>query len=88
MDAERRQLLFARGCLHPNPVMGGDALSGNSKIRASADHHFFELLDEPADIAAIFGEIYNRVANHLPGTVIGDIATAIRGMKGDAHLFE
>ena len=40
----------------------------------------------PANVAAMFGEIENRVADDLAGAVIGDVAAAVGGMEFDIHL--
>ena len=58
------------------------------KFGARAQHHFFELMDVPADIAAVLGQIQDRIADDLAGTVVGDVAATVAGMEFDVHLFE
>ena len=44
--------------------------------------------DVPADVAAVLGKIEDRIADDLAGTVIGDVAAAVAGMKFDVLLRE
>jgi hypothetical protein len=44
------------------------------------------LLDVPADVAAMFGEIEDGVADDLAGTVVGDVAAAVGFVEGDIYL--
>ena len=88
VHAKRRELFFAGGVIHPNSVVGRDAASSHAEIGRGANHHFFELLDVPAHVAAMLREIQDGIADDLAGAVIGDVAAAIARMEGDVHLRE
>ena|ERR1700723_2198329 len=86
MNAERCELFSACRRVEPDAVQSFDAMSFDFEFPRGANHCFFELMDVPADIPAMLGEIEDRIADDLPGAVIGDIAAAIGGMKLDIHL--
>ena len=88
MHAERGEFFFAGGGVHPNAVAICDAPGGDAKIRGGADHHFFELIDVPAHVAAMLREIEDGIADDLAGAVVGDVAAAIGRGKVDVHLRE
>src|SRR5271154_3356724 len=81
-------LYFGGGCSDPNTVSAIDAPGCDPEIPASANHHFLELLDVPANIPAVLREVNNRVADDLPRPVIGDIPTAVARMEFHIHLLE
>jgi hypothetical protein len=58
----------------------------DSKIFGRVNHCFFQLFDVPASVAAMLCQIKDRVADNLPGTMIGDIAAAVGRMKFHLHL--
>ena len=60
----------------------------DSEIACGANHGLFELVDVPANVAAMLGEIENRIADDLAGAVIGDVAAAVGGMEFDVHLLQ
>jgi hypothetical protein len=79
-------LFFACGVADPDAVAARDARGGDSKIGCRADHGFFELLDVPADVATVFGEIEDGVTDDLAGAVVGDVAAAVGFLERDVHL--
>ena len=76
------------GLSDPDAVAIGNARGGDFEISCRADHDFLELLDVPADVAAMLGKIKDGVADDLAGAVIGDVATAVGFVEGDIHLRE
>src|SRR6202041_627248 len=44
--------------------------------------------DVPGDVAAMLGEIQYGIADNLPGTMIGDVAASVRGVKFHVQLLE
>ena len=63
-----------------------DARGCDFEIGCRANHGFFELLHVPADVATVFGEIEDGVADDLSGAVVGDVAAAVGFVEGDVHL--
>src|ERR1700722_5566995 len=89
MDADGCEFFCgARGGTHPEAMLAFDARGLDAVFGGSLDHHFFELLDVPADVAAMRGQIHDRIADDLAWTVIGDVAAAIGFAKFDVHLIE
>ena len=64
--------------LVPEPGAGeaGHAARREAVVRAGADHHFLEVAHVAVHVAPVGGEIEDRVADHLAGAVVGDVAAA------------
>ena len=88
MYAQSSEFFFARRRIHPNAVLAIDSLPGDAEIDCCAEHHFFELLDVPPNIASMLSQIQYRIAHDLPRTVIGDVAAAVGHMALYIHLRE
>src|SRR4030095_9235698 len=80
-DADRANLLIA----NPGASESLDPPRPQSIVAAHANHHFFQVANITVDIAAVGAQVENRVANDLPGTVVGDIATASRFRNDNAE---
>ena len=50
------------------------------------DHHLLEGAHVRHNVALPFAQIEDRVADHLAGAVIGDVAAAVGGLQVDAAL--
>jgi hypothetical protein len=72
------------GGAHPDSRTFRDAGRLDPEIRQRVDHG---LLDRPhvgAHVALPFTQVQDGIADDLPWPVIGDVAAAVRGIKGDA----
>ena len=81
MHAYSRDLALA----HPDARQLGNAARLDAEIRERVDQR---LLDGPhvgADVALPFAQVKDGIADDLAWAMIGNVAAAIRGMKGDAR---
>ena len=67
------------------PVRPGTRSRSNAEFGRGADHGLLEAAHVPANVAANFAEIQNRIADELSRPVIGDVAAAIGFKKRNAH---
>src|SRR5579863_9406782 len=74
VDAHRHQLVVA----DPDARGARDAARLDAEVARHADEHFLERPHVPAEVAPVLGQIENRIAYELAGTVIRDVAAAIR----------
>src|SRR6516165_718704 len=88
VHAERTEFFVPRPPLNPRAMPSLDAFCRDPEIGCRANHHFLELLDVPADVAALFGQIKNGVGDDLAGAVVGNVAAAIRTVQFDVPLFK
>ena len=56
--------------------MPGDAAGGDAVVGAGADHHLLEVAHVAVHVAPVGGQLEDRIAHHLAGAVVGDVAAA------------
>jgi hypothetical protein len=64
------------GVSQPYARMLRDALSGDSEVGACSDHDLLEIANVTMDVAAVGGEVENRIDDGLPGAMKRDVAAA------------
>ena len=69
-NPNRRHLLVS----NPDAGQARDARSRNAEIRRGTNQHLFEIAHVAMHIAPIGLQVDDRIADDLPGAVIGDIA--------------
>jgi len=72
----------------PRASQPGDAAGGQPVVGADANHHFFDVANVAVHVAAIRLEVENRIADHLAGAVISDVATAAGLVNGDPEFVQ
>src|SRR6185437_15466908 len=86
VHAQGGELFFALRRIDPDAMAAENAARGETVVGGREDHHLFELLDVPADVALVLREVENRIADDLAGAVVGDVAAAVCLMEFDVHL--
>jgi len=85
-EADRGQFLAA----HPHAREAVDAPRGNPVIGGRANENLLEIADVAVHVAAVRGEVEDRVAHDLAGPVVGDVAAALdleeRHVGGREHV--
>ena len=71
-------------CLHPRARQSADAAGRHAEIRADANHQLLEIAHVRVHVAPIRLEVDDRIADELPGAVIGHVAAATRLVHLDA----
>lgn len=69
---------------HPHSRQLGDAAGGDSKLSQSVDDHLFDGAHVTDHVTLPFAQIEDWVADQLPGAVVGDVASAVGRVKGNA----
>src|SRR5271169_3190379 len=72
--------------MNPDSSAPRNAKRRQTKIRRSANHHFFEGAYVPVHIAPNRAEIQNWIADDLPGAMKGDVSAAIGVVQRDIFL--
>src|ERR1700722_1114763 len=88
MHAQRAKFFLRPGGLRiqPNAVVAFPPFRTEPKLGRGANPHFFKLLNIPANVAYVLGQIQNRVAYNLSWTMIRDIAATVAKMEFYVHL--
>src|SRR5262245_48686652 len=71
-DANRRKLFPA----NPHAGETGDSTGLDAAVARDANEHLLEIADVSVHITSVGLQVDDGIAHDLPGTVIGDVATA------------
>jgi len=74
--------------LHPDAGATGNAARRQAELRQCIDNHLLEPAHVGDHVPPPLAEVEDRVAHQLSGTVIGDVAAAVRLEKLDAGPLE
>ena len=88
MHAERGQLLSPGRSSRPKRPAALDAGCATPKSADGRESSLLQAAPRTSGRPTVFAEIQNRIADHLAGAVVGDVAAAVGGVKLHVHLLQ